>query len=116
MYCNISLNVGLYWLFRAFYAKGIISLAIINNGQTVNVDIKLYRSGSTPSPQGECGDVNNDNSIDIVDALLVAQYYVGLNPLNFDINNADTNCDGNVDIIDALLIAQYYVSLITEFC
>ena len=29
------------------------------------------------------GDVNTDQGIDIVDALLVAQYYVGLNPVQF---------------------------------
>ena len=53
---------------------------------------------------------------DIVDALLTAQFYVGLNPANFNQNNADVNCDGSVDIVDALLIAQYYVGLIAEFC
>jgi hypothetical protein len=70
-----------------------------------------------PTPAvGQLGDVNGDGSIDIVDALLVAQYYVGLNPANFDAAQADTNCDTSVDIVDALLIAQYYVSLITSFC
>ena len=53
---------------------------------------------------------------DIVDALVIAQYYVGLNPSNFNRDRADTNCDGNIDIVDALLIAQYYVGLITQFC
>jgi endo-1,3-1,4-beta-glycanase ExoK len=73
----------------------------------------------TPTPTQTSvllGDVDSDNTITIVDALLVAQYYVGLNPANFDISKADTNCDGNVDIVDALLIAQYYVGLITGFC
>jgi hypothetical protein len=60
------------------------------------------------------GDVNNDGSANIVDALLVAQYYVGLNPSNFDSTKADVNCDGNIDIIDALRIAQYYVGLISS--
>lgn len=45
------------------------------------------------------GDVNEDGTIDIVDALLTAQYYVGL----------------DVSIVDALLIAQYYVGLIDTF-
>jgi len=61
------------------------------------------------------GDVNNDNSITIVDALLVAQYYVGLNPANFNPSAADTNCNDNIDIVDALLIAQRYVGLIDSF-
>jgi hypothetical protein len=61
------------------------------------------------------GDVNASGSIDIVDALLVAQYYVGLSPSNFIVSNADVTKDGNVDIVDALRIAQYYVGLITGF-
>jgi len=71
----------------------------------------------TPTPtQGTLGDVNDDGSVDIVDALLTAQYYVGLNPANFSPDNADVNCDGSVDIVDALLIAQYYVGLLSGFC
>jgi hypothetical protein len=61
------------------------------------------------------GDVDSDGSVSIVDALLVAQYYVGLNPVNFKTANADTNCDQSIDILDALLIARYYVGLITVF-
>ena len=72
---------------------------------------------STPTPGlTNPGDLNNDGTIDIIDALLVAQYYVGLNPQNFNPENADTNCDGSIDIVDALVIAQYYVGLRTEFC
>ena len=70
----------------------------------------------TTPPLSEKGDVNGDKIIDIIDALLTAQYYVELNPANFDVNYADVNCDGEVDIVDALLIAQFYVELITEFC
>jgi hypothetical protein len=61
------------------------------------------------------GDVNHSGDIDIVDALLVAQYYVQLNPQNFDNSLADVNGSGAIDIVDALLIAQYYVGLITQF-
>ncbi|MBN1700156.1 MAG: dockerin type I repeat-containing protein, partial [Spirochaetales bacterium] len=71
---------------------------------------------TTPPGTEYIGDVNSNGSIDIVDALLVAQYYVGLDPANFNASNADANCNGNVDIVDALLIARYYVGLIAEFC
>jgi len=72
---------------------------------------------ATPTPGGgNLGDTNGNGSIDIIDALQVAQYYVGLDPDNFDISAADTDCNGTVNIIDALLIAQYYVGLIDEFC
>ncbi|MBN2534382.1 MAG: hypothetical protein JXB88_15970 [Spirochaetales bacterium] len=36
----------------------------------------LVTSTATPGP-GTLGDCNEDGSIDIVDALLIAQYYVG---------------------------------------
>jgi endoglucanase len=62
------------------------------------------------------GDVNENGSIDIVDALLVAQYYVGLDPANFNESLADTDCNGTINIVDALLIAQYYVGLVSDFC
>jgi peptidoglycan/xylan/chitin deacetylase (PgdA/CDA1 family) len=60
------------------------------------------------------GDVNKNGSIDIIDALLIAQYFVGLNPQNFDPAYADVNCSGSIDIVDSLLIAQYYVNLISS--
>jgi len=83
----------------------------VNNGENVTVDIRLYRTGSTPSPQIELGDVNNNTNIDIIDALLVAQYYVGLNPDGFITAVADVTKDGSINIIDALRIAQCYVGL-----
>jgi pectate lyase len=61
------------------------------------------------------GDVNHNGTIDIVDSLLVAQYYVGLNPANYNAAQADVNASGSVDIIDGLLIAQYYVGIISQF-
>ena len=62
------------------------------------------------------GDVNSDNTITIVDALMVAQYYVGLIQTFTVPTCADVNCDGNITIVDALMIAQYYVGLINQLC
>ena len=73
-------------------------------------------SGTSPTnpPAFLNGDVNRDSQITIVDALLVAHYYVELNPSGFDSSLADTNCDYSITIVDALLIAQYYVGLISS--
>jgi hypothetical protein len=70
----------------------------------------------TTAPDVTPGDVNSDGEVDIVDALLTAQFYVGLNPSGFNEAAADADCNGNIDIVDALLIAQYYVGLISGFC
>ncbi|MBN1697244.1 MAG: glycoside hydrolase family 9 protein [Spirochaetales bacterium] len=68
----------------------------------------------TPTPTGGVltGDVNGDGTINIVDALLIAQYYVGLEPAGFNPDAGDTNQDGNINIVDALRVAQYYVGSI----
>ena len=61
-----------------------------------------------------CGDVNSSGGVDIVDALLIAQYYVGLNPSNFDATVADVNADGSINIVDSLRVAQLYVGLVSQ--
>jgi endoglucanase len=75
---------------------------------------------ATPTPEVTgsilIGDANQDGTINIVDALLVAQYYVGLNPPGLNQTAADANCNGSIEIVDALLIAQYYVGLISNLC
>ncbi|MBN2736028.1 MAG: hypothetical protein JXR70_03545 [Spirochaetales bacterium] len=62
-----------------------------------------------------CGDVNGDRRSDILDALLIAQYYVEMD-VNIITHGADVNCSGDIDIIDALLIAKKYVGLILLDC
>ncbi len=61
------------------------------------------------------GDANKDGNITIVDALLVAQAYVGITGAEAYPPFGDPNGDEAVDIVDALLVAKYYVGIITEF-
>lgn len=84
------------------------------NADVTSMFLRVVSPDQTPTPVIK-GDVNGDGGVDIVDALLVAQYYVGL-AVTLDEDAADVTCDGGVDIVDALLIAQYYVGLITGFC
>jgi aryl-phospho-beta-D-glucosidase BglC (GH1 family) len=72
-------------------------------------------AGGTTPPAGSKGDVNGDSSLTIVDALMIAQYTVGLGPSPFNNANADVNCDGTISIVDALMVAQRYVGLISSF-
>jgi hypothetical protein len=101
-------------------AKGTSTLGLyvdqlVDSG-TNPVGTVCGNDGSVEVTDVTLGDVNGDGVIDIIDALLTAQYYVDLDPAGFIPENADTNCDGTIDIIDALLIAQYYVELINSFC
>jgi hypothetical protein len=109
-----------YFALRAANELYVFVQAGTTGSTSSNVYALKYRlntSGSVQTPEpGLTGDVNNNGVVDIVDALLVAQYYVGLNPSNFDQSKADANCNGTIDIVDALLIAQYYVGLIDHFC
>jgi endoglucanase len=112
---------------------------VVLGSESTGTNVTLYYGGSVPTtpptsaptsvpttapttaptapPVGsDLGDVDEDGDIDIIDALLVAQYYVNLDPAGFNPANADVDCDDGIDIIDALLIAQYYVGLISEFC
>ncbi|MBN2736472.1 MAG: polysaccharide deacetylase family protein [Spirochaetales bacterium] len=61
------------------------------------------------------GDVNLDNAVNIVDALLIAQDYVNLQPANFHPEFADVDCSGEHNIVDSLLIAKFFVNAISEF-
>jgi len=60
-----------------------------------------------------CGDANGSGAVDIVDALVIAQYYVGMNPTPFNGTVADVNNNGSIDIVDALIVAQYYVGSVS---
>jgi hypothetical protein len=101
--CNVSGASGIHNLYLVF---------IGGSGYLFNLNWFQFVPVSTCSLKG---DVNGSGTIDIVDALLVAQWYVGLNPSGFNAACADVNCSGSIDIVDALLVAQYYVGLISSF-
>jgi len=72
------------------------------------------------------GDVNVDGHLNVGDALIIAQYTVGLrNSGNCEnliartelcLSNADVDNDGHVDIGDALFVAQCTVGLTNALC
>ncbi len=84
------------------------------NIATNNLDV-YFNAGYLPATQK--GDVNGDGNVNIVDALFIAQYTVGLRTLtSTQIAAADVDCNGNVNIVDALFIAQHTVGLRPYFC
>ncbi|MBN2735553.1 MAG: dockerin type I repeat-containing protein [Spirochaetales bacterium] len=104
--------------YRGFRGELIVTHRIHNLG--IWDKSGIYAPNITPIPQLTptpliLGDVSGDGVINIVDALMVAQYYVGVIFENFHVEAGDVNKSGRIDIIDALLIAQYYIGLIDAF-
>jgi mannan endo-1,4-beta-mannosidase len=111
------------WGDRLFNGSGGIRETSVECTAFIGVTPTPYREtwppDETPSATNTApvtkGDVDGSGSIDIVDALITAQYYVGLDTANFDPDAGDVDCSGQIDIVDALLIAQRYVGLIESF-
>jgi len=82
------------------------------NYNTIGVPQGINRS-LTISSNGIAGDADQNGSVTIVDALVVAQYYAQLQKtVSLDTRMADVNLDGKVTIVDALIIAQYTVGIV----
>ena len=81
--------------------------------QLVLILIVLFVSVNFAMGQTTCGDVNEDEATNIIDALIISQCYVSLIICpSFDIG--DVNCDGQINIVDALIASQFYVGLISQ--
>ena len=107
----------------AIQADGkLVAAGETDNGTNYDFALARYFGSATtstttttlPSP---CGDVNGDGSVDIADALIVAQYDVGLrqcgqppftNPAKCDVNQ-----DASCTIGDALRMAQCDVGIVS---
>ena len=62
------------------------------------------------------GDLNGDNSVDVLDATLVQKHSSGTADLTEkQLAAADVNSDNNVDILDAIEIQKFAAGKITEF-
>ena len=62
------------------------------------------------------GDVNGDGIIDISDAMLICQIYLGnVAPTDTQKKAAEVNGDGIIDISDAMMVCQYYLGNIAKF-
>jgi hypothetical protein len=60
-----------------------------------------------------CGDVDANGTVNILDALRIAQCVSGMTQCT-GITIGDTNCDGSLNIVDALLVARYVAALISQ--
>ncbi|MDI6794738.1 MAG: dockerin type I domain-containing protein [bacterium] len=62
----------------------------------------------------DLGDANGDGAVNIDDALLIARYLVGIEPVIPQPNYADVNGNDRIDIVDAMIIAQFHYGLRAE--
>jgi len=110
-----SIYVCTGWTGSATGSGSRISL-LVDGPKTLTAIYAIGDPILTPMPTAGClvGDVNADGVVNIVDALFVAQYYVGT--ISIEIWNScawDVDRNGYIDIVDALRIAQCYVGLIS---
>ena len=62
------------------------------------------------------GDVNGDNTVDVLDAAAIQKHASGISELNSEqLAAADVNGDGNVDVLDAADIQKFAAGIISEF-
>lgn len=74
---------------------------------TFIASLLLFLTGTSGVLAAIAGDVNLDNSVDIIDIGIVIDYYA-LNPAGYP--RADINIDGRIDIIDLGIIIDNYNS------
>lgn len=75
---------------------------------------EMIAQGEEIKQEISLGDVNGNGYVDIVDAMLISQYYAGME-VAINLASSDVNGDGYVNARDAMLIAQYDVDLIDKF-
>ena len=89
----------------------LYTIVVSDQAGNVVTDIVEVTVTDTGTPW-DLGDVNHDGIVDIIDALLISQYSVEIEPPSWYLEQADVNEDNTVNIVDALLVAQYYVGII----
>jgi len=78
---------------------------LVIEGEDTQVDLTL-------DPVG-CGDGNEDRRTSMVDAMLIAQYVVGLiEGGDLNLTMTDVNGNGSVSMVDAMMVAQKVAGLI----
>lgn len=116
---TLSGNDGAVLTVRAHVAEGmevgeypiIVRSPLIVNSNGTKPEVCEMRSKVTIDDYQK-GDVDGDGVIDLADAVLVINHYVGKLVTNFIEKAADVDGDGVIDLADAVLIINYYVGKI----
>ena len=91
-----------YSRFRVSESGGLTYAGSVSNGEVEDYMVDVVRLME--------GDASRDFRVNIIDAMIIAQYTVGIQELTqAQLECADTNDDGVVNIVDAMHLAQYTV-------
>lgn len=84
------------------------------SGASVSAQLQVRGLEVCVAPLGLWGDVNRDNTVNIIDAQQIARFSIALPVLNSGATMAqgDVTADGSVNIIDAQQIARFSVGLV----
>jgi hypothetical protein len=89
------------WVEKGEYAIQLKNVKLTNsNKQTVVCADKSF----FVTVGGITGDVNNDDEIDVTDAVLIIDHILLKNPANFDASLADVNDDSEIDVTDVVMV------------
>ncbi|MBF0532953.1 MAG: putative Ig domain-containing protein [Candidatus Omnitrophica bacterium] len=117
---NVTFTVRLPFTVQSVKSVKSGELTFTANGNEVSfsmplgaADIVMFRPNKDAVLYG---DVNGDGKVTAFDALLAAQYAVGIITLTTDkVMKADVSADGQVSAFDAVLIAKKAIGLIDKF-
>lgn len=102
------------------YSFELLASALTNNTMPMRITLSCTTANVIDPITAEVtepftlGDVNNDGSIDNLDATLILQYDAGLLSQSISAFAGDANGDGAVDNLDAVLILKYDAGLIDK--
>lgn len=87
----------------------------VNSKMRIVMQILLVICTAGASVFARQGDVDGNGTINIIDAMLLAQYAAGTYDGPVDREIGDVNWDGKINIIDAMLVAQFSAGTIDDF-
>lgn len=102
--------MGDRWFRENLQDSRYIWLPLNFNGETHEITMEWQDEWSFEDligdyePEYELGDVNHDNSVDVLDVTAIQKYLVSVEDANFNVALADVNNDGAVNIKDATTI------------
>ena len=103
-YDGVLMNLGLE--IPAYLSAGWYDVILRNVVMTTSSlqTIKCADQSFGVKITGRMGDVNNDDAVDVTDAVLIIDDILLKNPANYDPSLADVNGDGDIDVTDVVFV------------